>query len=292
MFQLPSPLVQLHDDLFSQKKISFFIKRDDLIHPVVSGNKWRKLKFNMQAAQNLHKKVLLTVGGAFSNHLAATACAANYFSLQSIGIVRGEELHAEANENLKQCAAYGMKLFFVSRTEYAKRYEHDFFSMFMKEHHLPEDEIYTIPEGGANKQAEIGCREIIDEIPISFDYISTAAGTGATARGLLSGLNENQKLLVFPALKAQDYSFLINQHNGQFEIISDYTFGGFAKTDKDLLEFMAAFYAIHQIPLDYVYTGKMLFGIFDLIKKDYFKPGSTLIALHTGGLDNAAYPGI
>ncbi len=292
MFQLPSPLIQLHDDLFSQKKISFFIKRDDLIHPVVSGNKWRKLKFNMQEAQNQHKKVLLTVGGAFSNHLAATACAANYFSMQSIGIVRGEELHAEANENLKQCAAYGMKLFFVSRTEYAKRYNPDFFQNFINEYQLDLNEVYTIPEGGANTLAEYGCREIIDEIQMPFDNFCTAAGTGTTARGLLSGLNENQKLLVFPALKAQDYSFLINQYNGQFEIISDYTFGGFVKTDKDLLDFMTDFYAKHQIQLDYVYTGKMLFGIFDLIKKDYFKPDSTLIALHTGGLDNAGFPNI
>lgn len=292
MFSLPSPLVQLHDELFSQKKIKFFLKRDELIHPVVSGNKWRKLKFNMQAAQSLHKKVLLTVGGAYSNHLTATACAANYFSLQSTGIVRGEEVNVNSNANLRRCVEYGMKLVFVSREVYSKRYNPDFFQNFINEYQPDLDEVYAIPEGGANELAEIGCREIIDEIPISFDYICTAAGTGATARGLLSGLNENQKLLVFPALKAQDYSFLINQNNEQVDVIADYTFGGFAKTDKVLLDFMAEFYAKYQIQLDYVYTGKMLFGIYELIKKDYFKPNSTVIALHTGGLDNAGFPKI
>lgn len=290
MFRLPSPLVQLHDNLFSQKKIKLYLKRDELIHPVVSGNKWRKLKYNMQAAQNQHKKILLTVGGAYSNHLAATACAANYFSLQSTGIVRGEELNVNSNANLRKCVEYGMKLVFVSREVYSKRYNPDFFQNFINEYQPDLDEVYAIPEGGANELSEIGCREILDEIQMPFDYFCTAAGTGTTARGLLTGLNENQKLLVFPALKAQDYSFLINQNSKQVEIISDYTFGGFAKTDKDLLDFMTDFYAKHQIQLDYVYTGKMLFGIYDLIKNDYFKPDSTLIALHTGGLDNAAYP--
>lgn len=290
MFQLPSPLVQLQDELFSQKKISFFIKRDDLIHPVVSGNKWRKLKYNLHEARKQNKKILMTVGGAFSNHLVATACAANHFSFRSIGIVRGEELTVNSNPNLKICEEYGMKLIFVSRTEYAKRYEADFFSMFMKEHHLPEDEIYTIPEGGANTLAEIGCKEITDEIQIPFDYFCTAAGTGTTARGIYAGLNEHQKLLIFPALKTEDYSFLINSKNSNVEIISDYTFGGFAKTKPELLEFMTTFYNKHHILLGYVYTGKLLYGMYKLVQKDYFPRGSTIIILHTGGLDNGGYP--
>lgn len=289
MFQLPSPLEELHGNLFSEKKVRVFIKRDDMIHPIVSGNKWRKLKYNIQQAKLEGKNTILTVGGAFSNHLVATAAAANEFSLKSIGIVRGEELNQHSNSNLKNCTDFGMQLVFIPRSQYAKRYDVDFFETIMAAHNWPASEIYSVPEGGANILAEKGCHEIVDEIEIPFDYLCTSAGTGATARGLLKRLTPKQQLLVFPALKTNDYSFLMGESKEGYAVFRDYALGGYAKKTPELVQFIRQFYLDHKVELDYVYTGKMLYGVMDLIQKDYFTKGSTLILLHTGGLVNGGF---
>lgn len=264
--------------------ISVTIKREDLIHPVVSGNKFRKLKYNLLQAKTENKKTLLTFGGAFSNHIAAVAFAARENGFQSIGIIRGDELRDKIAQNatLQFAQECGMKLEFVSREAYRLKNE----SSFLEELKLKFGDFYLIPEGGTNELAVKGCQEILTDEDREFDYICCAAGTGGTISGIINSALPHQKVLGFPALKGdflQDEICIFVQ-NKNWKLINDYHFGGYGKVNEELIAFINDFYNTTQIPLDPVYTGKMVFGVIDMIQKNYFPAQSNILLIHTGGL--------
>lgn len=287
-------LLQKIDAAFlKEREINLFVLRLDLIHPFISGNKWFKLKYNLEEARKQKKNRLVTFGGAYSNHIIATAAAGKEFGFKTIGIIRGEELSEGDNSVLQFAKDCGMELHFVSREEYRKK-DASF---------LPgvTDDYYILPEGGTNELAVKGCSEIISLINIPFDYICCTLGTGGTITGIISSLRENQKAIGFPVLKGGE--FLKNEieklvtssevlslraksrsENQQYELINDYHFGGYAKKNEELLNFIADYKSKYNIQLDFVYTGKMMFGVFDLVRKDFFEKGATVIAVHTGGL--------
>lgn len=285
---LPTPVEQIYAPLLAERGIQLFIKRDDLIHPEVSGNKWRKLKYNLAEAQRLHLDTILTFGGAWSNHIAATAAACRLAGMKSIGIIRGEELDEEDNPTLRKAKENGMCLEFVSRENYRRKNETDFMWSLQQRF----GEFYSVPEGGANAHGVKGCAEILNEVKEHYDVICAPCGTGATIAGMLSVLKPNQMLLGFPALK--NAAFLENEIHrlagGKKELMNNcrimpgYHFGGYARHTPELLRFTKDFAEHHRLELDFVYTGKMLFGIFDLIRKDFFRQGTKVLAIHTGGL--------
>ncbi|MFI1744205.1 1-aminocyclopropane-1-carboxylate deaminase/D-cysteine desulfhydrase [Thalassobellus sediminis] len=267
-----------------EKGVELYVKREDEIHPFVSGNKYRKLKYNIIEAQKLGFKTLLTFGGAYSNHIAAVASAGQISGFKTIGVIRGDELESKIDSNptlrfAKQC---GMEFKFISRSLYREKTSEDFLNNLKDEF----EEFYLVPEGGTNHLAVKGCEEILTDIDASFDYICCAVGTGGTISGLINCLKPSQQVLGFPALKGdflqQDISkFAIKSH---WELITDYHFGGYAKINEDLVTFINQFKKDHKIPLDPVYTGKMMFGIFDLIEQNYFPKGSRILVIHTGGI--------
>lgn len=262
-----------------------YVKRDELTHPEVMGNKWRKLKYNLEAAQNQGKKQLITMGGAFSNHIAATASAAKEFGFDAVGIIRGEELNEDSNATLQKAVADGMKLIFVSRTDY-KGYRQD---PGLLEEQFPNS--YFLPEGGTNHLAIQGCEEIIDEITTEFDLIACPIGTGGTFCGLVKSANANQQVLGFSALKGyfihEEVQLMLEKYgitNQNHEIYTNYHFGGYGKTTKELIEFMNWFEENFQIPLDPIYTGKCFSGVWDMVKRNKFEKNLRIVLLHTGGL--------
>lgn len=278
-----TPLQIVEDPFFIERGITLYLKRDDLIHPHVSGNKWRKLKYNLFEAEKQGFTTLLTFGGAYSNQIAATAAAGQATGFDTIGIIRGEELQADANPTLRFASQCGMKLLFVSREEYRDR---------ERLVQLFGNGSYIIPEGGSNALAVKGVAEVVTEIQsklhASIDYLCTALGTGGTAAGLISASEAN--VLVFPSLKIKEDEAkqMILQHLSvseiKAEIISDYHFGGYGKVKEELEQFIEQFEKQINIPLEQVYTGKMMFGIYDLVLKGFFKRGEVIVALHTGGL--------
>ncbi len=270
--------------LGKEKDVELFIKREDRIHPFISGNKYRKLKYNLLEAKTLGYKTLLTFGGAFSNHIAAVASAGNLLGFKTIGVIRGEELEDKIVENdtLSFAKQNGMQFKFVSREDYRNKASHVFLSKLKETF----NDFYLIPEGGTNTLAIKGCEEILTETDKAFDYICCAVGTGGTISGLINCSKLSQQVLGFPALKGdflqQDISKFVTNTN--WDLMTDYHFGGYAKINEELVTFINQFKKLNAIPLDPVYTGKMMFGIFDLISKDYFKKGSKILAIHTGGL--------
>ncbi len=274
--------------LSKNKGVELFVKREDRIHPFVSGNKYRKLKYNLIEAKNKGSKTLLTFGGAYSNHIAAVASAGKTFGFETIGVIRGEELsdkeHPNATLNFaKEC---GMQFKFVSREDYRNKTSKVFIDNLEKEFGT----FYLIPEGGTNPLAIKGCEEILTDEDNDFDYICTAVGTGGTISGLINCSKPGQQVLGFSALKGdflqQDISKFVTKAN--WEIIIDYHFGGYAKINEALISFINQFKSDHKIPLDPIYTGKMMFGIFDLIEKGFFPNESRILAIHTGGLQGVS----
>lgn len=264
--------------------IAVTIKRDDLIHPIVSGNKFRKLKYNLFQAKKENKKSLLTFGGAFSNHIAAVAFAAQEQGFQSIGIIRGDELSDKiaSNPTLQFAQQCGMQFEFVSRESYRSKHEENFISDLKSRF----GDFYLVPEGGTNELAVKGCQEILTVEDAKFNYVCCAVGTGGTISGIINSSLPHQKVLGFPALKGdflQD-EIRIFVENENWELVNDYHFGGYGKINQDLIAFINQFYADTKIPLDPVYTGKMVYGIFDLIQKNYFPAHSNILLIHTGGL--------
>ncbi|WP_323788356.1 1-aminocyclopropane-1-carboxylate deaminase/D-cysteine desulfhydrase [Psychroserpens sp.] len=261
-----------------------FIKPEYLNHPHVSGNKLRKLKYNLLEAKKLNKKTLLTFGGAFSNHIAAVAHAGQENNFQTIGVIRGEELKdlRTLNSTLSVSKACGMQFKFVSREHYRHKTSKSFIEQLEKEF----GDFYLIPEGGTNELAVKGCEEILEEVNEKFDYICCPVGTGGTISGLINASNSNQKIIGFPALKGdflqEEITKFVNKNN--WELVSDYHFGGYAKINEDLIQFINRFKKKYNVPLDPVYTGKMMYGIYDLISKDYFEKDAKILAIHTGGL--------
>ncbi|WP_299777414.1 1-aminocyclopropane-1-carboxylate deaminase/D-cysteine desulfhydrase [uncultured Formosa sp.] len=264
--------------------ISLSIKREDTIHPFVSGNKYRKLHYNILKAKEEEHTTLLTFGGAFSNHIAAVAYAGQMSGFKTIGIIRGEELALETNLNptLKFAAACGMTFKYVTRTDFRLKETPEFIQGLQDVF----GDFYLIPEGGTNSLAVQGCEHILTPKDSSFDYVCCAVGTGGTISGLINSSTSNQTILGFPALKGD---FL--QHNiskfvtkTNWKLITDYHFGGYAKINSNLIQFINSFKSQHGIPLDPVYTGKVMFGIMDLITSGYFPDQSKILVIHTGGL--------
>ncbi|TRZ43094.1 1-aminocyclopropane-1-carboxylate deaminase/D-cysteine desulfhydrase [Robertkochia solimangrovi] len=275
---------EIHLEKLERYGIRLVIKREDLIHPFVSGNKYRKLKYNLVELQEKGYAKLLTFGGAYSNHIAATAYAAKEQGVKAIGVIRGEELKAKAGENptLNFARKQGMELHFVSREIYRTKTQ----PMFLESLYRRFGDFYLLPEGGTNALAVKGCEEILVEKDSAFDYICCAVGTGGTISGLINASTVHQKVLGFPALKG---SFLKNEicnfvSGKNWELIEDYHFGGYAKISASLVNFINVFKEQTAIPLDPVYTGKMIYGILDLAEKGYFSRGSSILAIHTGGL--------
>ncbi|ATO19719.1 1-aminocyclopropane-1-carboxylate deaminase [Acinetobacter sp. LoGeW2-3] len=259
------------------------IRRLDLVHPQISGNKFFKLKYNFLEAQRLGFNKLLTFGGAYSNHIAATAFAAQQFGFESVGIIRGEELKDKPlNATLKTAQDFGMQLHFVSREDYRRKQQFEFLAELQQQ--FPDH--YVIPEGGTNTFAIQGCQEILKPDDEQFDLICCAVGTGGTITGLIEASQSHQQILGFSALKGsflnEDVAQLTSKKNWQ--IIDDYCFGGYAKTTPELIQFIQNFEAEHGIPLEQIYTGKMLMGLTDLIAKGHIPAGSKLLVIHTGGL--------
>ena len=264
--------------------ISVQIKREDLIHPFVSGNKFRKLKYNLLQAKVENQETLLTFGGAFSNHIAAVAFAGNEKGFKTIGIIRGDELSGKVSENPTLLFAQncGMQLEFISREDYRLKSEGSFLENLKQKF----GGFYHIPEGGTNDLAIKGCEEILTSEDADFDYICCSVGTGGTISGIINSVLPHQKVLGFPALKGDFLKEEIRNfvQNDNWELVTDYHFGGYAKVTAELIVFINHFYLENQIPLDPIYTGKMVFGVIDLIKKNYFPAKSKILLIHTGGI--------
>lgn len=282
---IPSPIEKLNDPLFNQKGLEVYIKRDDLIHSYIMGNKWRKLKYNLKYAKEEGYEGILTVGGAFSNHISATAACCFENGLKSIGIIRGNELHEQSNATLRFAARRKMQLKFVSRENF--RLLKNSFSGLQNEYPT----YYCLPEGGTNDLAIKGCEELIKEIDIPFDYVTTPIGTGGTMAGMLKGLKGEKKLLGFSALKGEfikdEFSSLIKRHGiayPNYEIFTNFHFGGYGKASEGLVDFINKTYENSQLLFDPVYTGKMYFGLKELVRDGYFNRGIRIIVVHTGGL--------
>lgn len=268
--------------------IELFIKREDAIHSFISGNKYRKLKYNIEEAKTLGFTKLLTFGGAYSNHIAAIAFAGKTFGFETIGIIRGEELENKIQENntLSFAASCGMRFEFVSREAYRNKNSVSFIESLKHSH----KDFYLVPEGGTNNLAVKGCEEILTDEDAGFNFICCAVGTGGTISGLINCSQPSQQILGFPALKGgflkEDISKFAKHCN--WSLLLDYHFGGYAKVNEDLVHFINRFKKENNIPLDPVYTGKMMYGIFDLVEKGYFPKGSKILAIHTGGLQGIA----
>lgn len=265
--------------------IALYLKREDHLHPTISGNKFRKLKYNLIEARQQEINTLLTFGGAYSNHIAAVAAAGHACGFQTIGIIRGEELinKIQDNSKLKLAQANGMQLHFVSRSDYRHKSDVDFIEQLQQQF----GEFYLLPEGGTNALAVQGCTEILtEEDRHFFDVVCCAVGTGGTIAGMIEASGDGQKILGFPTLKGDFLADEIKQWTARknWDLCLNYHFGGYAKTTPQLLTFIEYFQAKTSIEIEPIYTGKMLFGIFDLIERSYFPANSQILAIHTGGL--------
>ena len=284
-----SNVQQIQFSEINNKDISLFIKREDELHPFISGNKYRKLKYNLVEAYNQNHNTLLTFGGAFSNHIAAVAAAGFEHNFKTIGVIRGDELATnleevlQNNPTLKFASEHNMQFHFVTRSDYRNKTTPEFIENLKEKF----GDFYLVPEGGTNNFAVKGCEEILTEEDNQFDIICSAIGTGGTISGLINSAENHQKVIGFPSLKGD---FLQNEikkyvlRTNNWSLNNNYHFGGYAKISEELITFINKFKSETSIPLDPVYTGKMLFGIVDLIKNDYFKQGTKILAIHTGGL--------
>lgn len=292
ILELPDVKIQkIEEPLFDAKNVHVYIQREDEIHPIISGNKWRKLRFNIEKAIQLKKKSLLTFGGAHSNHLHATAEACKLAQLKGIGIVRGERIESQT---IIDCEKAGMELHFVSREEYRLHDNKEFLNDLNEKFDYP----FIIPQGGNNFYGTLGCTEILNHSKMNPDFIIVGSGTGNTASGILLSLKEHQKLITIPALKgnfmAEEienavFTYLMDQETteeylSKLEVLNNYHFGGFAKYKPELIAFMQSFYKQHKIKLDPIYTNKVMFALYDLIKLNHFPENSKILAIHTGGL--------
>jgi len=277
-----SPVQPISNPLFDEHGVKVFLKRDDLIHPMISGNKWRKLKYLLKTAQKQGKNHLVTFGGAYSNHLLATAAAAARFGFKATGIVRGEQVN---NDTLFLCKLHGMQLIFTDRDSY--RDKPTLFAQYFGN----DNDAFFIDEGGASPEAALGCAELVDELTETYDHIFCACGTGTTAAGIINGLSRHQLKTLFNAVPVfKNGSFIREEINRflitptDYDLHTDYHFGGYGKADDQLIGFIKEFVAATGIVIEPVYTGKMMYALYDLIGKGHFEPGSRILAVHSGGI--------
>ena len=272
-------------NLYQQERIAMEVLRLDLLHPQVSGNKWFKLKEYLRDAELQNKHILLTFGGAYSNHIAATAAAGRGVGLRTIGIIRGEAAPA-LSHTLEQAHTDGMELFFVSREAYkTKEVPPEVWEKY------PQSDVYVIGEGGYGLKGREGAQSILDYCDTSlYSHIIAACGTGTTLAGLVAAALPGQQLVGVPVLK--NLGSLVEEINAllplalhsHFALVPDYHFGGYARQTPQLINFMNQWYQSTAIPTDFVYTGKLFYAVDDLIRKSYFPPGSRLLVIHSGGL--------
>lgn len=274
--------------LFSFADVKVDMLRLDLLHEEISGNKWFKLKYNLEQARRERKDTILTFGGAWSNHIAATAAACDALGWKSLGIIRGDELRPDSSFTLLQAQRHGMQLHFISRRQYREKENKEFTDFLNKKFGDP----YIIPEGGSNDLGIKGCREILSFCePEKYTHICCAVGTGATLAGIIESTSPLRQIVGFAAIKNADYlrDKIENQltekgKSNSWKLMTEYHFGGFAQKTEQLTKFMKGFYDAHKIQLDFVYNAKMMFGINDLVDRKYFPSGSRILAIHTGGL--------
>ncbi|MGI9530041.1 1-aminocyclopropane-1-carboxylate deaminase/D-cysteine desulfhydrase [Lutimonas sp.] len=279
----------VHHPLLEEKGLTLAVKREDEIHPFISGNKYRKLKYNLKEATILGAQTLLSFGGAYSNHISALSYAGRTHGFKTIGIIRGEELAWDLNKTLAHnptlrfAQDQGMEFSFVSREAYRNKENAEFVQMLQAEF----GDFYLIPEGGTNELAIKGCEEIMTAEDEQFDFICVAIGTGGTISGLIRKAADHQKVLGFPSLKGGFLEAEIKEKTAghkNWKLMDDYHFGGYAKVNEKLISFINDFNQQTTIPLDPIYTGKMMFGIMDLVQKDFFNRNSSILMIHTGGL--------
>ncbi len=273
----------LHLPIFAEKQLQVFIKRDDLIHPFISGNKWRKLKYVLRDAKAKQKTALATFGGAFSNHLLAVASAGATFGFKTTGFVRGEELEIK-NPVLKMCHLFGMRLVFISRHDYREK------TFYYQKYFANDESVYYVPEGGSCLHAIPGVAEIASELIEHYDHIFTATGTGGTLAGLAQGVFERQlktQVHGVAVIKGGDYLHQeIKQWIGEvpYNLHVDFHRGGYAKTDNELVNFARSFIRNTGIVIEPIYTAKMLMALTQLASSDFFKPHEKILCMHTGGV--------
>ncbi|MBD2770444.1 1-aminocyclopropane-1-carboxylate deaminase/D-cysteine desulfhydrase [Hymenobacter sp. BT664] len=287
---------EINEPVAHAQGVRLLLWRDDLINPDLPGNKARKLKYNLAAARQQGQRTLLTFGGAYSNHVAAVAAAGRLYGFDTIGLIRGDA-PAEGrglsvlNPTLAQAVADGMALHYLDRTAYRRRSEPAFIAEQLA--HL--GPAYVVPEGGTNALALPGCAELVAEIGqrTEFDALAVAVGTGGTLAGLLTGLAGQRHVVGVVALKNGGFlraeidaltEVAVDQTFTNYSVQTDYHFGGYAKHSAELLTFIQQFRERHGVLLDPIYTGKLFFGVLDLIGRGYFRRGSTVVAIHTGGL--------
>ena len=279
---LPSVLTPIFSPFLEKHGVELQLKRDDLLHPIISGNKWRKLKYSLHHALSLNKTTLISMGGAYSNHLHALAYVRKTLGLKTIGLVRGEECETPTLHDLN---AFGMELRFVSRGDYRLLRDYKTWDSLPN---LGEND-YWLSEGGASTFALQGVSELVGEIQQDYDVLCVPCGTATTLAGLVHAVPDNGSILGFAALKNatflnNDVTQLLEKPRDNWQIRLDYHHGGFAKTTPALLTFIRQFEIETRIPLEPIYTGKMLYGLYDLIAKNHFSRGTRIVALHTGGL--------
>ena len=295
------PLQQINSEIARRAGVDLYVLRLDLMHPWVNGNKWFKLKYNLLEAKEKNFTTLLTFGGAYSNHIYATAAAGNLFGFRTIGVIRGEE-RLPLNPTLSFAVQQGMQLVYLNREMYRQR-NTPVLQEYLRQRF---GEVFIIPEGGSNLNGVRGCTEIIDRamptagVDAAFDRICVACGTATTIAGIALSLHEGQRAIAFPVLKngaflAQEIESLLTNYlasglpspyssPASWELVCDYHFGGYAKVNDKLLVFSQQFTQEHGVPLDYVYTAKMFYGVMDLLQQGFFCRGNSLLLVHTGGL--------
>jgi|SRR5690554_221222 len=277
------PTISIDLEAFGVSGFFLDVKREDLLHPKISGNKFRKLKYNLISARADNHQTLLTFGGAYSNHIAAVAAAGKEFGFKTIGVIRGEELAKKPlNPTLEDAKFWGMHLHFISRDAYRNR-EHPECIQTLKDAF---GSFYLLPEGGTNDKAVEGCREILVKDDTIYDYICVSVGTGGTMAGIVKASEEHQKIIGFSALQSTHQVAEIQKYTNRtnYEVIESYAFGGYGKIDSEIVRFINEFKEKTGIGLDPIYTGKMIYGILDLLKRKFFIENSRILAVHTGGL--------
>lgn len=310
----PSPLQVIEDERLRKANVHLFLKRDDLLHnsykeilfgeneilKLISGNKFRKLKYNLLFMKETGWERLLTFGGAFSNHIHAVAAAGQFYGIETIGVIRGEKT-AALNPTLRFTERCGMVLHFINRSDYRDK------NLIINELKKQFGDFYYLPEGGTNALAMRGTAEIVGEIKEQMNgilpsFISVACGTGGTVAGIISATEPPTQVLGFSVLKGdflqKDVRNLLetlknapntegsffSENNPNWSINTDFHFGGYARWTTELIDFINDFKQKHGVQLDPIYTGKMLFGIFKLVEMGFFRRNSSIVAIHTGGL--------
>jgi 1-aminocyclopropane-1-carboxylate deaminase len=289
----PPVIQQIDSEIVANADVKLYILRLDIMHPKINGNKWYKLKYNLLEAREKNISTILTFGGAYSNHIYATAAGGNIFGFRTIGLIRGEE-NTPLNPTLQFATEQGMELVYIDRHTYKKRHTQALQNQLKQQF----GEVFIIPEGGSNLNGMRGCIEILQTVK-GFNTICLACGTGTTLAGIALSLNQEQKVIGFPVLKDGDFlnqdinNLLTNYLNSglptpvnspaPWQLVCDYHFGGYGKVTKELKLFCQDFQTQYDIPLDYIYTGKMFYGVMDLIMKGFLKSQSLLL-IHTGGL--------